>query len=745
MEIATNCLMNNKKYVTQKQLTNYQSLFYIVDLLPEEIFLSYKKSVTVSCSFLFVIRDDEKNERSYSLTQLPIFSIENNVGLKFLDDTNKEIIGQSIKEDSMSRFSLITLHNKPVKKLKFLCEEDLQEIDLELDQNETLVFPFQLLQSLPENQLPSGKKKCRILTYGKNNSANGITAPFQIDFETLKTPDVKAASLSNTKPELFIENLSGTKTKLSDINATPDSTLNLSDKIIFSDLDLFSNQNNSIDKPIIMEVSINCLMKNKKYTNRKQLTNYQPLFQVIDLLPEEIFIEYKKNTPISCSFLFVIRDDEKNEHSYSLASLPILSIENNVGLKLLDDTNQEFTGQAIPGNSINQFSLVALHNKAIKKLNFLCEKVQQKIDFELDQNETLVFPFQFLQSLPENQLPSDKKKCRILTYGKNNSVNGITTSFQIDFKDLKKRNLWMPQPQSLQIKIDFIPGKAISEYDRRKRKGKGRENIIHTVSVFKIPGLFEQLPENFKERDYESYKIKVNTECFSPLFSTDSNRHTIGEMMKTYHLPLSESFPVMSVTPREAFQIYFPKNLENILSETDPQSLRSDGKAPLKRKRRKQIVDYQEQVICSYHFQIQNERGELSSIGWIKNREVYWNPGSYGITFNTERAEKGFPLLLNQALNDSIQVEFLFLRNLSSPTFQFLPKDFALPDSMVFACGGRRFHPNDYNPSFETYYEESFALNEVPLSMPLSLFITKKGFDTYLENNHFIKVSYCFI
>ena len=195
--------MNNKKYVTKKQLTNYQSLFYVVDLMPEEIFLEYKKSATVSCSFLFTIRDAEENEHSYSLTQLPIFSIENNVGLKFLDDTNKEITGQSIKEDSMSQFSLITLHNKPVKKLKFLCEEVHPEIGFELDQNETLIFPFQFLQSLPENQLPSGKKKCRILTYGKNNSANGITALFQIDFETLKTPDVKAVSLSNIKPELF--------------------------------------------------------------------------------------------------------------------------------------------------------------------------------------------------------------------------------------------------------------------------------------------------------------------------------------------------------------------------------------------------------------------------------------------------------------------------------------------------------------------------------------------------------------
>ena len=741
MEAFTSCLMKKKKYTSGKQLVNYQSHFYIIDLLPEEILRKHQNKDSVSCSFLFIIRDKKENEYLYNLPLLPVLSVGGNVSLKLLNDKNEEAFGQIINKDNMNRYDLILQQNKVATKIKFLCEEEITIAPFELKSDQTLVSPFKLLQSLKKEQLPSGKKRCRILTYGKPHAANGVTAPFYIDFETLKTPDFKTISLSNMKPELFVKNLSGKKTKLSEINATQDFGLNLSDEIVFSGLDAFIGLKNTLQsKSPIMETSSSCLMNNRKYAAEKQLTNYQPLFHVVDLLPEEILLEYKKSTSVSCSFLFIMRDTEENEHSYALAPLPILSIENNVGLKLLDDTNKEVAGQSIKEDTMSGFSLIPLHNKPVKKLKFLCEKELKEIVFELDQNETFIFPFQLLKSLPEKQLPSGKKKCRILTYGKNNLTNGATASFQIDFKDLKeKETVWMPKPQSLQIEIDFIPNKDISQYDRRKRKGKGRKNIIHTVSVFKIPKLFEQLPGNFKEKDYESYKIKVDTECFSPLFSTDRNRQMRGEVMKTYQLPLLESFPVMSVTPWEAFQIYLPENLTDILLDTDLQSLRSDGKNPLSMERRKQIVDYQEQVICSYHFQIQNERGELSSIAWLKNREIYWNPGSYGITFNTEKAEKGSPLLLNQALNDSIQIESLFLSNLSSSTFQFLPKDFALPDSMVFSCGGRRFHPNDSNPNFKTHYEKNFALNEVPLSIPLSLFTSKKGFDTYLKNNQFIK------
>ena len=113
----------------------------------------------------------------------------------------------------MSRFDLILQQNRIASKIKFLCEGETTIPPFELKSEQSLVSPFKLLQSLKSNQLPSGKKKCRILTYEKTNSANGITASFQIDFETLKTPDVKAVSLSNTKPELFIKDLSGKKTK----------------------------------------------------------------------------------------------------------------------------------------------------------------------------------------------------------------------------------------------------------------------------------------------------------------------------------------------------------------------------------------------------------------------------------------------------------------------------------------------------------------------------------------------------
>ena len=545
MEVFTSCLMKKEKYHSKKQFAKYQSHFYIIDLLPEEILLEHQNKDPVSCSFLFIIRDKKENEYLYNLPSLPVLSVGKSASLKLLNDKNEETFGQLINKDTMNRFDLILQQDKIANKIKFLCVGETTITPFELKSEQSLVSPFKLLQSLKPNQLPSGKKKCRILTYGKNNSANGITASFQIDFETLKTPDAKAASLSNIKPELFIKDLSGKKTKLSEINATADSTLNLSDEIIFSDLDTFTGLKNTLQNKLpIMETSTNCLMNNKKYVTQKQLTNYQSLFYIVDLLPEEIFLEYKKSATVSCSFLFIIRDAEENERSYSLTQLPIFSIENNVGLKLLDDTNKEITGQSIKEDSMSRFSLITLHNKPVKKLKFLCEEVQQEIGFELDQNETLVFPFQFLQSLPENQLPSGKKKCRILTYEKNNSVNGITASFQIDFETLKT-----PDVKAASLS-DIKPELFVENLSGTKTKlsdiNAAPDSTLNLSDkiIFSGLDLFSNLKNNLIDKPVI---MEVSINCLMK-----NKKYTNGKQLTNYQ-PL---FQVVDLLPEEIFTEY---------------------------------------------------------------------------------------------------------------------------------------------------------------------------------------------
>ena len=260
-------------------------------------------------------------------------------------------------------------------------------------------------------------------------------------------------SLSELNLELLVSH-NGIKTKLSDINTNSEYTLDISDEVIFSGLDpLINTKDKTVsklpeDSPSEtskaqttdtksfsrMEVFTSCLMKKEKYHYKKQFANYQSHFYIIDLLPEEILLEHQNKDPVSCSFLFIIRDKKENEYLYNLPSLPVLSVGKSASLKLLNDKNEEVFGQLINKDTMNRFDLILQQNRVASKIKFLCEGETTITQFELKSEQSLVSPFKLLQSLKPNQLPSGKKKCRILTYGKNNSANGITALFKLILK-----------------------------------------------------------------------------------------------------------------------------------------------------------------------------------------------------------------------------------------------------------------------------------------------------------------------
>lgn len=742
METFTTCSMEGEKHVVEKQLTTYQTHFFLIDLLPEETLLNYKKESHVSCSFLFIIRDKAKNEYLYNLPLLPILSVGKDISLKLVNNKSKVSSSRLIDADNMNQFDLILQKGRKAVKIKFLCEEIKERISFDLNGEESIISPFKLLQSLKKEQFPKEKKKCRILTYGKNHFANGITRFFQIDFETLrKKEEMFSESLSSkTTLKLFISH-KDKKTALDEIIKNKEFTLDLSDKVFFSRLDKSGNiKAGSYEIFIDIKTSTDCLMENRKYFTEKKFSNLPAHFFLIDLLPEELFINYKKGNQISCSVTFHLKDKSESDSVHNLPFLPVLLSEDDITVKILNTNNEEIGSQVIDMNNINYFNLTAQPNRSIIKVKFLCEELTKEISFDLNGRESVFSPFKLLQSLQKEQLPEGKKKCRILTYGENQFANGITQVFQIDFDTLRKDSPpWTPQ--SLQVEMDFVPDKEMSDHVWRKRKGKKKKHAIHIISVFKIPDLFDQLPKDFSEKDYPSYKIVVDTECSSSLFSKESFQDEEGEFKETYELPLLESFSVMSVTPMEALQVYFPWNLTDLLTDIDPESLKHGKSGMLKPKKRKDIADYQTQMICSYHFQIKTKEEKLTSIGWIKNKEIYWTPGSYGITFSNERAKKGYPFLLEQIINNpSITADFLFLKNNSIPSKNFLPKSFALPDKMHFLCRGRQLHPAFYNPDFETTYERDFFLDEIHFpNLPLSFFMNNRQFENYVKDNSFIK------
>ena len=797
MEVSSTCLMNRERYTLNKKFSYYQPRFYILDLLSEKLFLDHKKKNPVSCSFLFIIRDKGGNEYLYNIPLLPLLSVGEDSSLKILNDKNKALAGQVVNKDNMNHFDLILEQGRKAQKIKFLCEELLEkEMIFLLSREQSLISPFKLLQSMKTEQLPYGKKKCRILTYEKMASgsgtgssrqtymANGISGSFYIDFETLHEKTILPES-DLFKKEPVIKSQTKEEVKLSEIKAGKKYTLNLSDEILFIGLSALSDKKtdssgqieesistdvvvsssagdaSKIDDAIspVMEVLTTCLMKQRqkepssgemsgelsdlveldRWTLEKKFMNYQSRLYIIDLLPEELFINYRKESLISCSLSFIVRDTDGNSYSHNIPSLPVHSIEKSVFLKFLNVQNKEVgMGDIVDTENMNHFSVILEQERKAQKIKFLCEGEEQQISFNLNPGVSIFAPFQFLQSLQKEKLPSGKKRCRILTYGNNQVVNGMTGFFQIHFETLKNQNdLWMPQAEALHIEINTFASKEISQLNKRQRNARGREDPIHITSVFEIPELFEILPENFTKEDYHSYRLRVDTECFSSILHKYKGLQRENFATETYYLPLLDSVSVMSVTSREALQVYLPDNLLEMLAEIHPDYLPPNSKSTLAKKERDeiQLKDYHQWITCSYHFQIQNRQGDISSVDWIKNRPIHWNQGSYGLGFKEKKAKKSFPLTFQEA--KSIEADLLFLQDVSKPN-DFFPEDSLWPDKVTFLCGGR--HPSkEYKPVFQTTYEKSISMQQGSLKIPLSFFIDTDDFFGYLKDNKFIK------
>lgn len=774
--------INKKRYTLNKKFSHYQSRFYILDLLPEELLLEHKKNNPVSCSFLFIIRDKKGNEHLYNMPLLPLLSVGESSSLKILNDKNQEVTGQLLRKDNMNRFDLILEQGRKAEKIKFLCEEiPEKEIIFMLNQAHSLISPFQRLQSLKAEKIPYGKTKCRILTYEKINvrkaetghssqvyMANGISGSFSVDFETLhKKFEFPGPDLLQEEP--VIKNQAGKEITLSEINAGKKYTWSLSDEILFEGLnaffkakseisqeesvspDIFAPETDSKKSPVA-EALATCLMKHRedsskrkdalqpdRWALKKEFADYPSRFSFLNLLPEELFLNYKKGSLVSCSLSFVLRDKEGKLYTHNIPSLPVLSVEKGVFLKFLNAQNKEAGIQdTVDAESGNHFSIVLQKEGKAERIKFLCEGLEEQMSFDLDSGGSLFTPFPILRSLQNKEIPSGKRKCRILTYAKNQAVNGMTGFFQIHFETFKnQKSAWMPKENALQVRIKTFPPKKISQTNQYQRGAKYREDLIYIISSFEIPKLFEILPKNFTRKDFHSYKIKVDTECFRSILQKYKGLQKENLAAETYYLPLLDSFSVMSVTPEEALQIYFPDNLLDLLTEISPEDLPLSKQVWLDKEERYkiQLNDYRQWFICSYHFQIQNREGVVFSIDWMKNRPIHWMGGSYGVGFKKKEAKKSFPMTYEEA--KSLEMDLLFLQALQKPG-AFFPEDILRPDEMTFLCGGR--HPSkEYRPNYRTTYKKNVSIQRTLFQIPLSFFIGTMDFYKYLKKNRFVK------
>ena len=88
-----------------------------------------------------------------------------------------------------------------------------------------------------------------------------------------------------------------------------------------------------------MEIHTACLSEGIRY-ERSKAQPYQARFYILDILPRKLLLAHKTGSPVSCSFIFSLRDKAGSEYSYVLDERPVASLSSEAFLQLKDEKNQ---------------------------------------------------------------------------------------------------------------------------------------------------------------------------------------------------------------------------------------------------------------------------------------------------------------------------------------------------------------------------------------------------------------------
>ncbi len=184
---------NKEKIIRERAAGQYQTHFSILELLPESALLSQSED-PLSCAFIFTLNDRGGRPHQYTLTQqiIPVDLESKNLSLIKADGSRwREAFDDLETVDDLQQIFLLRETNEPFDSIRFICEGWSHQARFSpLDMGARPVF-MNLLSA--RDQLPGGKKLCRILSENKA-ALNGATKPFYINFDNFKSQ--KAIDLS---------------------------------------------------------------------------------------------------------------------------------------------------------------------------------------------------------------------------------------------------------------------------------------------------------------------------------------------------------------------------------------------------------------------------------------------------------------------------------------------------------------------------------------------------------------------
>ena len=323
-------------------------------------------------------------------------------------------------------------------------------------------------------------------------------------------------------------------------------TLNLSDKIIFSDKKekKFKSPYKTLEKAgqneeLKVKVSSFCSYE-KNQTGGKEPHRsvqetggnfYRWSFAIFELIPKEILLKGMDKI-FYCSFIFAFKDSEDTFNYYNIVQQPITPYFNSEKTNQLSLIRETKSGSYLPvGKEIieskNIPKILILNNtlSPVKSYQLFCEGLKIA-SFHSDFNGNNIFAK--LMAYDGHNLPEGIKKCRIFSE-QDGAFIGMTDSFLLDFNSLKQNRST--------IDLSSIADSVIAVKDLNKTYKSGDKLPLN--SYFEFNNL------NISNKN-NAIEITIHTQCIEP----QKKNQMLSE---TYSFPFRKKIPIMAVTPKQMF------------------------------------------------------------------------------------------------------------------------------------------------------------------------------------------------
>ena len=456
-------------------------------------------------------------------------------------------------------------------------------------------------------------------------------------------------------------------------------------KAVFQDLEALKIQD------LKMKVFSSCSSSEKakkKIVREKGSSQYQSHFSILELLPEGALLSGAED-PLSCDFIFILKDINSAPHQYTLAQqlIPLDTGSKDLFLIRAERGQWEESSRDLETIAdLRQTFLMSGGGAPIESIRFICEGWSHQAKFSFsDLGSRPVF--MNLLSVRDH-LPRGKRLCRILSEGKAASVNGATKPFYINFDSLKKQ-------KTLDIsKITVLP---IAD-SGSGREGRPSEKVFLS-GAFRLTGL----PEDFRPARaglgpfYEPVEIHAKTSCSGSVFRN-------GSFEKAYSFPLTPEFSLMSVSPEELFQFdYSHLYWKGRLMENAPAYDDYFSDDEVERAARKSRKRRENSASCAYQISLKKpwQKGRNS----ILPQEIYplsisWDGKGYGVEASDKTVKIREIKSERYKKNSHFSLTFMSRPARENPAY-----DSGYPDEMVLRCGrkGRPSSRDKSAPELELY------------------------------------------